>query len=289
MWKGNLTSKRRQAYDGKSKTLYEGPEAETYVQYFKDTITSTHAEKKGVYSGKGVLCNRISAHLMTKLEAIGIPTHFIRSINMREQLVHKLDMIPLEVTVRNIAAGELVSKFDVKEGTVLPRPIVEFHLKNDKLRDPMVCEDHIVAFNWADPYELEEIVMMVWRINDYLNGLFSGIGVKLVDFKVEFGRMWGEDDELYIILADEISPDVCRLWDAKTDEKLDKDLFREGKDGVVEAYQEIAKRLGLIPESGILEGGNMNEQIAAQLGEIENVVSPDRRKLRSIKTPPRKS
>lgn len=235
-----------------------------------------------------MLNNRISAHIMTKLEGIGVPTHFLKSLNMREQLVRQVEIIPLEVVVRNIAAGSLTRRLGIKEGTYLPNPIIEFFfLKKDELHDPMVNEQHIITFGWADPYELEEIIGQAYRVNDYLNGLFAGIGLKLVDFKLEFGRLWSESDELYIILADEISPDNCRLWDAATNEKLDKDRFRQDLGGVVEGYQEIAKRLGLIPESGIIEGGNINEQIASGLSEIENELGKERR-LRAVKKSPNK-
>jgi len=272
---------RRQLYDGKAKTIYEGPEPGTVIQYFKDDATAGNGAKHAIINGKGVLNNRISAHIMTKLEGIGVPTHFLKSLNMREQLVRQVEIIPLEVVIRNIAAGSLCKRLGVKEGTVLPYPIIEFYYKKDELNDPMVNENHIVTMGWADPYELEEMVSLAWRINDYLNGLFEGIGLKLIDFKVEFGRLWGEYDELYILLADEISPDNCRLWDVKTGEKMDKDRFRQDLGGLVEAYQEVAKRLGLIPETGIIQGGNIDEQIASSLGEIENELAKER-KLRSV-------
>lgn len=274
-------ARRKMIYEGKAKILYEGPEPGTVIQYFKDDATAFNGEKHAVIAGKGVLNNRISAHLMTKIEAMGLPTHFIRSINMREQLVRSVDVVPIEVVVRNIAAGSLCKRLGLKEGEVLPKPLVEFYYKKDELGDPLIGEDHIVTFGWADPYELEEMVAMSWRINDYLNGLFSGIGLQLVDFKLEFGRLWGEHGELYIILADEISPDNCRLWDAKTGEKFDKDRFRQDLGDLVEGYQYIAERLGLIPEGGIIKGGNVNEAMLEDLGVIENELS-ERRRLRSI-------
>lgn len=284
-------SRRKVIYEGKAKTVYDGPEPGTYIQYFKDDLTALNGEKKSSVAGKGVLNNRISAHLMTRLEAIGIPTHFIKSINMREQLVRQLDMIPLEVVVRNIAAGSLAKRLGIKEGTVLPRPVVEFYYKKDELNDPMVSEDHIIAFNWLDPYELEEIIAMSWRVNDYLNGLFSGIGLRLVDFKLEYGRLWGEQGELYLLLADEISPDNCRLWDATTNEKMDKDRFRQDLGGVIEAYQQVAERLGLVPKGGIIEGGSINEQLAASLSEIDNELGRERglRSISKMPTKPRKT
>ncbi|PCI55940.1 MAG: phosphoribosylaminoimidazolesuccinocarboxamide synthase [Alphaproteobacteria bacterium] len=273
--------RRKMIYDGKAKTIFEGPEAGTVIQYFKDDATAFNGGKHEIIAGKGVLNNRISAHLMTKLEAIGIPTHFMRSINMREQLVRSVEIIPIEVVVRNIAAGSLCKRLGLKEGEVLRKPLIEFYYKKDELGDPLIGEDHIVTFGWADMYELEEMVSMAWRINDYLNGLFSGIGLKLVDFKLEFGRIWGEHGELYIILADEISPDNCRLWDAKTGEKMDKDRFRQDLGDLVEGYQTIAERLGLIPEGGIIKGGSVNEKLFEGLGQIENELS-ERRRLRSL-------
>lgn len=282
-------ARRKKIYEGKAKILYEGPEPGTVVQYFKDDATAFNAEKHAVIAGKGVLNNRISAHLMTKLEGLGIPTHFIRSINMREQLVRSVEIIPIELVVRNIAAGSLSKRLGIKEGTVLGRPLVEYFYKKDALGDPMISEEHIYTFGWADPYELEEMVAMAWRVNDYLNGLFSGIGLKLVDFKVEFGRLYGEHGEVYIILADEISPDNCRLWDAKTGEKLDKDRFRFDLGDLVQGYQYIAEKLGLIPEGGIMQGGNVNEQLAEKLELIENELARERR-LRDVKpTKPRKA
>ncbi|MBI4031004.1 MAG: phosphoribosylaminoimidazolesuccinocarboxamide synthase [Proteobacteria bacterium] len=274
--------KRRVIYEGKAKTIFEGPEPGTLVQYFKDDATAFNGQKHALISGKGVLNNRISAHLMTKLEGIGIPTHFLKSLNMREQLVRQVEIIPVEVVVRNVAAGSLTKRLGVKEGTVLQNPIIEFYYKKDDLGDPMINEHHIITFGWADPYELEEMVHMSWRVNDYLNGLFAGIGLRLIDFKLEFGRLWGEHGELYLLLADEISPDNCRLWDVTTNEKLDKDRFRQDLGNVIEGYQQIAERLGLVPKGGIIEGGNVNEQLAASLGEIDNELARER-KLRGLK------
>lgn len=285
---GTQFPRRKMIYDGKAKTIFEGPEPGTFVQYFKDDATAGNGAKHDIIAGKGVLNNRISAHLMTRLEGMGIPTHFIKCLNMREQLVRQVEIIPLEVVVRNVAAGSLVKKLGLKEGTVLNYPLIEFYYKKDELNDPMVSENHIMNMGWADPYELEEMMSLAWRVNDYLSGLFSGLGIRLVDFKLEFGRIYGEYDEVYILLADEISPDNCRLWDEKTNEKLDKDRFRQDLGGVIEAYQDIAKRLGLIPDVGIIEGGSINEQIAASLGEIENELARER-KLRSVnKTAPTK-
>jgi len=242
-------TRRRRIYEGKAKILFEGPEPGTLVQYFKDDATAFNAQKKGVITGKGVLNNRISEYLMTKLGEIGIPTHFVRRLNMREQLVREVEIIPIEVVVRNVAAGSLTKRFGIPEGTMLPRSIVEYYFKNDELGDPMVSEEHITAFGWAMPQDLDDMLSLSLRVNDYLSGLFLGIGLRLVDFKLEFGRLW-ENEEMRIVLADEISPDNCRLWDVKTNEKLDKDRFRQDLGNVAEAYQEVARRLGILPEAG---------------------------------------
>lgn len=244
--------RRRRIYEGKAKVLFEGPEPGTLVQYFKDDATAFNNQKKGTITGKGVLNNRISEYLMMRLQSIGVPTHFIRRLNMREQLVREVEIIPLEVVVRNVAAGSLSTRLGIEEGTQLPRSILEFYLKNDALGDPMVSEEHITCFNWASPHEIDEMMQMALRINDFLTGLFLGVGIKLVDFKLEFGRLW-EDEQLRIVLADEISPDNCRLWDIETSEKLDKDRFRRDLGKAEEAYQEIARRLGVLPEAGPLD------------------------------------
>jgi phosphoribosylaminoimidazole-succinocarboxamide synthase len=245
-------SRRRRIYEGKAKVLYEGPEPGTLVQYFKDDATAFNNKKKGVITGKGVLNNRISEHLMARLNEIGVPTHFMRRLNMREQLIREVEIIPVEVIIRNFAAGTLVERLGLKEGAQLPRSIVEYCYKNDELDDPLVSEEHITAFGWATPQELDDILSMSLRINDFLSGLFHGIGIRLVDFKLEFGRLWHGED-LRIVLADEISPDSCRLWDLETDEKLDKDRFRRDLGRVSEAYQEVARRLGLMPEAVVHE------------------------------------
>ncbi len=243
-------SRRRRIYEGKAKVLFEGPEPGYLVQYFKDDATAFNAQKKGTITGKGVLNNRISEYLMTKLAEIGVPTHFIRRLNMREQLVREVEIIPIEVVIRNVAAGSLSKRFGITEGTALPRSIVEFYYKNDQLGDPMIAEEHITAFGWASPQELDDIMALSLRVNDYLSGLFLGVGLRLVDFKLEFGRLF-EEEEMRIVLADEISPDNCRLWDVKTNQKLDKDRFREDLGRVEEAYQEVARRLGILPEGGV--------------------------------------
>lgn len=242
-------ARRRKVYEGKAKILFEGPEPGTLVQYFKDDATAFNNEKKGVITGKGVLNNRICEYIMTRLSEVGIPTHFVRRLNMREQLIREVEIIPLEVIVRNVAAGSLSKRLGIPEGTALPRSIVEFCYKSDDLGDPMVSEEHITAFGWATPAEIDDIMALSLRINDMLYGLFAGVGIRLIDFKIEFGRLY-DNDEMRIVLADEISPDSCRLWDIQSNEKLDKDRFRRDLGGVAEAYQEVARRLGILPDGG---------------------------------------
>jgi phosphoribosylaminoimidazole-succinocarboxamide synthase len=229
--------------------LFEGPEPGTLIAYYKDDATAFNAKKKGIISGKGVLNNRISEYLMIKLADMGVPTHFVRRLNMREQLVREVEIIPIEVVVRNIAAGSISKRLGIEEGEKLPRSIVEYYYKSDELDDPMVSEEHITAFGWATPQDLDDILALALRINDFLCGLFLGVGIRLVDFKLEFGRLW-EEDQMRIVLADEITPDSCRLWDVETNEKLDKDRFRRDMGGVEGAYQEVARRLGIMPEAG---------------------------------------
>ncbi|HUG45264.1 MAG TPA: phosphoribosylaminoimidazolesuccinocarboxamide synthase [Sphingomicrobium sp.] len=240
-------ARRRQIYEGKAKILYEGPEPGTLIQYFKDDATAFNAQKRGTISGKGVLNNRISEHIFTALASIGVPTHFIRRVNMREQLIRQVEIIPIEVVVRNVAAGSLTKRLGIEEGTQLPRTIIEYYYKDDALGDPLISDEHIACFAWASQEEMNEIADMAIRVNDFLSGMFAAIGIRLVDFKLEFGRVW-DGDFARVILADEISPDGCRLWDRKSNEKLDKDRFRLDLGKVGEAYQEIARRLGLMPE-----------------------------------------
>ena len=238
-------SRRKQIYEGKAKILYEGPEPGTLIQYFKDDATAFNAQKKAILDGKGVLNNRISEFVMLRLGEIGIPTHFIKRVNMREQLIKKVEIIPLEVICRNVAAGTMSKRLGIEEGEKLPRSIVEFCLKRDDLGDPLIAEEHIHAFGWASPEELDEMIAMTLRINDYLQGMFAGIGIRLVDFKIEFGRLDVAGGH-QVVLADEISPDSCRLWDMETDKKLDKDRFRRDLGDVTEAYTEVATRLGIL-------------------------------------------
>ncbi|MEK1851854.1 MAG: phosphoribosylaminoimidazolesuccinocarboxamide synthase [Phyllobacterium sp.] len=241
-------NRRRRVYEGKAKILYEGPEPGTLVQHFKDDTTVLHPKKTQVIDGKGVLNNRISEYVFSQLNRMGIPTHFIRRLNMREQLIKEVEIIPLQVVVRNIAAGSLAKRLGIEEGTVLPRSIIEFYYKNDELDDPMVSEEHITAFGWAAPQEIDDIMALAIRVNDFLSGLFLGVGIQLVDFKIECGRLY-EGDLMRIVLADEFSPDSARLWDSQTAEKMDKDRFRRDMGGLIEAYQEVARRLGIMNEN----------------------------------------
>jgi phosphoribosylaminoimidazole-succinocarboxamide synthase len=238
-------NRRRRIYEGKAKILYEGPEPGTLIQFFKDDATAFNNKKHDVVEGKGVLNNRISEYVFENLNRIGIPTHFIKRVNMREQLIKEVEIIPLEVVVRNVAAGSLSKRLGLEEGTVLPRSIIEFYYKADALDDPMVSEEHITAFGWANPQEIDDIMALAIRVNDFLTGLFLGVGIQLVDFKIECGRLF-EGDMMRIVVADEISPDSCRLWDLETKDKLDKDRYRRDLGGLVEAYQEVARRLGIV-------------------------------------------
>jgi len=245
--------RRKKIYEGKAKILYEGPERNTLVQYFKDDATAFNNKKKAIIEGKGVLNNRISEFIFNQLNEIGIETHLIKRLNMREQLIKNCEILPIEFVVRNIAAGSLSSRLGIAEGTLLKRPIIEFYFKNDELDDPLVTEEHIEINGWASSLEIAQASETSFRINDFLTGLFRGVGINLIDFKLEFGRVWN-GDESKIILADEISPDTSRLWDSKDEKKLDKDRFRKGIGGLVEAYTEVAKRLGIMPEgSNIME------------------------------------
>ena len=241
-------ARRRLIYEGKAKILYEGPEPGTIVQYFKDDATADNGAKHEVIDGKGVLNNRICEHIMSNLNGIGVPTHFVRRLNMREQLVRAIEIIPLEVVVRNVAAGTFSERLGIKEGEALPRTIVEFHLKDDKLNDPLVNEDHILAFGWASPHEIDDMIALAVRVNDFLSGLFLGAGIRLVDFKIECGREWQNDMER-IIVGDEISPDTCRLWDVASGQRLDKDVFRRDLGRLTDAYSEVARRLGLLRDN----------------------------------------
>jgi len=239
-------ARRKLVYEGKAKILYEGPEPGTLVQYFKDDATAFNAEKKAVIEGKGVLNNRLSEYFMTGLQSIGIPTHFIKRLNMREQLIRQVEIVPLEIIVRNFAAGSMAKRLGMEEGTPLPRPIVEFSYKDDKLGDPLVPEEYIIAFGWASQQDMDDIVSLALRVNDWMSGVMYGVGIKLIDFKIEVGRVY-DGDFARLLLADEISPDSCRLWDIETGQKLDKDVFRRDLGNLTDACSEVARRLGVLP------------------------------------------
>ncbi len=241
-------ARRKQIYEGKAKIIFEGPEPGTVIQYFKDDATAFNNQKKAVLEGKGVLNNRISEFVMVGLERIGVPTHFIKRLNMREQLVRHVEIVPLEVVVRNVAAGSLCKRLGLENGAVLPRSIIEFYYKDDELGDPLVSEEHITAFNWANPQEIDDMMALALRTNDFLSGLFAAVGIKLIDFKIEFGRQY-EGEMMRLIVADEISPDSCRLWDMETNDIMDKDRFRQDLGNVTDAYREVARRLGVLREN----------------------------------------
>ncbi|MDC0473253.1 phosphoribosylaminoimidazolesuccinocarboxamide synthase [Pelagibacteraceae bacterium] len=239
--------KGKKLYEGKAKIIYETNEKGLVIQHFKDDATAFNNLKKASVEGKGVLNNRISEHILTSLSQCGIKTHLIKRLNMREQLIKQAEIIPIEFIVRNIATGSLSKRLGIAEGTVLEKPLFEYCFKDDALGDPLISKEHIYAFGWAKEEEIKEIDKTTYRINDLLQGMFRGIGIKLVDFKIEYGKIWNNDKQ-EIILADEISPDTCRLWDAKSEKKLDKDRFRKDLGNIVQAYQEVARRLGIMPE-----------------------------------------
>ena len=237
--------KGKKLYEGKAKIIYASPEKSLVIQHFKDNATAFNNQKKATIDGKGILNNRISEYILSNLNEVGIKNHLIKRINMREQLVKSVEIIPIEFVVRNIATGSLTKRLGIEEGTILDYPLIEYCLKNDDLGDPLVSREHILSFNWMNIMELELINDQCKRINDFLQGMFRGVGIKLVDFKLEFGRS-GQDNE--IILADEISPDTCRLWDSRTEKNFDKDIFRKDLGNLIEGYQEVAKRLDILHE-----------------------------------------
>ena len=237
--------KGKKLYEGKAKIIYASAEKNLVIQHFKDDATAFNNQKKSVIEGKGILNNRISEHILTYLGQVGIKNHLIKRINMREQLIKYVNIIPIEFIVRNIATGSLTKRLDIEEGTTLEKPLLEYCFKNDKLGDPLISREHIITLNWLNLMELEWINEQCRRINDLLQGMFRSVGIKLVDFKIEFGKT---KDENKIILADEISPDTCRLWDINTEKKLDKDRFRKNLGNLIEAYQDVARRLGILHE-----------------------------------------
>ena len=242
-------NKGKKLYEGKAKIIYSTNEKDLVIQHFKDDATAFNALKKANIEGKGVLNNRISEHLLNSLGQCGIKTHLVKRLNMREQLIKKAEIVPIEFIVRNISTGSLSKRLGISEGTVLEKPLLEYYLKNDELGDPIISKEHIFAFEWATEKEIKTIDKMSLRINDLLQGIFRGVGIKLVDFKVEYGKVWNKSKEANeIVLADEISPDTCRLWDMKTEKKLDKDRFRKDLGNLIEAYKDVASRLGITPE-----------------------------------------
>ena len=252
--------KGKKLYEGKAKIIYATSDKNLVIQYFKDDATAFNNLKKSIIEGKGVLNNRISEHILTNLSQIGIKNHLIKRLNMREQIIRFVEIIPIEFIIRNIATGSITKRLGIEDGTVLKQPLLEFCLKDDKLGDPLIAEEHILEFNWATKNEIEKVKKMILRINDFMIGMFRGVGIKLVDFKLEFGRakLNGKNE---VILADEISPDTCRLWDLTTDIKLDKDRFRKGLGNLIPAYTEVAKRLGILHEQSnvsIVNVGNLS-------------------------------
>ena len=250
--------KGKKLYEGKAKIIYETSDKNLVIQYFKDDATAFNNQKKSTIEGKGVLNNRISEHILSNLNQIGIKNHLVKRLNMREQLVKLVDIIPIEFIVRNIATGSLTKRLGIEDGTVLEYPLIEYCLKDDKLGDPNISREHILAFNWLNAIQLDLIDENLKRLNDFLLGLFRGVGIKLVDFKVEFG-FTHESGKNHIILADEISPDTCRLWDSITDKKLDKDRFRKDLGDLIPAYTEVAKRLGILHEQSNVSAVNVTK------------------------------
>ena len=242
-----MIKKGKKIYEGKAKIIYTTTDKNLVIQYFKDDTTAFNNQKKSTIEGKGVLNNRISEHILSNLSEIGIKNHLVKRLNMREQLVKLVDIIPIEFVVRNIATGSLTKRLGIEDGTILEKPLIEYYLKDDKLSDPLISREHILTFNWLNLIQLDWIEENLSRLNDFLLGMFRGVGIKLVDFKVEYG-FTHESNKTQIVLADEISPDTCRLWDTITDKKLDKDRFRKDLGDLIPAYTEVAKRLGILHE-----------------------------------------
>jgi len=239
-----MSSKKTILYQGKAKKIIKGPDRYTLIQFFKDDATAFNKKKHKLFKGKGVLNNLISAFIMTYLKSKKVPSHFVKRINDREQLIKKCEIIPIEFVTRNVVAGSIAKKLGLKEGTKLKKPLLEYYYKEDKLDDPMISRDHVVAFGWATASEIKKIDKMSLEINRYLKMLFIKKGIVLIDFKIEFGRLASNPKK--IVLADEISPDSCRLWDKKSNQKLDKDVFRRNLGSLMNAYEEVASRLGIM-------------------------------------------
>ena len=252
--------KGKKLYEGKAKIIYATNDKNLVIQYFKDDATAFNNQKKSTIEGKGVLNNRISEHILSNLSQIGIKNHLVKRLNMREQVIKLVEIIPIEFIVRNVATGSITQRLGIEDGTVLREPLIEYCLKDDKLGDPLIAEEHILAFDWATKKEIEKVKKMILRINDFMIGMFRGIGIKLIDFKLEFGRLKVNGKE-EVILADEISPDTCRLWDSKTEKKLDKDRFRKDLGNIIQGYQEVARRLGIMPEETNISEVNFGKTI----------------------------
>ena len=250
--------KGKKIYEGKAKIIYATTDKNLAIQYFKDDATAFNNLKKSTIEGKGVLNNRISEHILNNLTQMGIKNHLVKRLNMREQIIKFVEIIPIEFIVRNVATGSITKRLGIEDGTVLKQPLLEFCLKDDKLGDPLIAEEHILTFDWATKQELEKVKKMILRINDFMIGMFGSVGIKLIDFKLEFGRL-KSNGKNEIILADEISPDTCRLWDKITDEKLDKDRFRKDLGNLIPAYTEVAKRLGILHEQSNLSSVNITK------------------------------
>jgi phosphoribosylaminoimidazole-succinocarboxamide synthase len=275
--------KGKKLYEGKAKIIYATNDKNLVIQYFKDDATAFNNQKKSTIEGKGVLNNRISEHILSNLSQIGIKNHLVKRLNMREQVIKLVEIIPIEFIVRNVATGSITKRLGIEDGTVLKEPLIEYCLKDDKLGDPLIAEEHILTFDWASKKEIEKVKKMILRINDFMIGMFRGVGIKLIDFKLEFGRLKvnGKDE---VILADEISPDTCRLWDSITDKKLDKDRFRKNLGDLIPAYTEVAKRLGyfmsnqtsqrLMLPSYLQLKGNVNENFCNHYSKKRCARSP---------------
>ena len=255
--------KGKKLYEGKAKVIFATENKDFVIQHFKDDATAFNNQKKAKIEGKGVLNNRISEHILTNLDQVGIKNHLVKRLNMREQLIKHVEIIPIEFIVRNIATGSLTKRLGIEDGTVLEDPLIEYCLKNDELGDPLISKEHIYTFKWATKKEIEQIDKQLLRINDFMVGMFRGVGIKLVDFKVEFGRI-KNNGKTDILLADEISPDTCRLWDNKTEKKLDKDRFRNNLGNLIDAYQEVAKRLGILHEQSNIRAVNFEKPKAVK-------------------------
>ena len=255
--------KGKKLYEGKAKVIFATDNKDFLIQHFKDDATAFNNQKKAKIEGKGVLNNRISEHILINLDQVGIKNHLVKRLNMREQLIKHVEIIPIEFVVRNIATGSLTKRLGIEDGTVLEDPLIEYCLKNDELGDPLISKEHIYTFKWATKKEIEQIDKQLLRINDFMVGMFRGVGIKLVDFKVEFGRI-KNNGKTDVLLADEISPDTCRLWDNKTDKKLDKDRFRNNLGNLINAYQEVAKRLGILHEQSNIQAVNFEKPKAVK-------------------------